>query len=114
MLYENVKITPLYDDFGHNDGYILVRFDRTKEVFAIKELEKRELELERRAYVDNLTGLGNYHSLVRTIEEREIGTIIYVSINNFIDFRFFYNAETINLKSSLLPNRLSFASILIV
>lgn len=97
LLYENVKITPLYDDFGCNDGYILVRFDRTKEVFAIKELEKRELELERRAYVDNLTGLGNYHSLVRTIEEREIGTIIYVSINNFIDFRFFYNAETINL-----------------
>ncbi|MGP1485857.1 MAG: EAL domain-containing protein [Campylobacter sp.] len=97
LIYDNIKFTPLLNDANQTDGYIFVKLDRTKEIFAIKELEKREAEIEQRAYVDSLTGLGNYYSLVRALESEQSGTIVYISINNFIDFRFFYKASTIEL-----------------
>ena len=97
LAYENIKFAPLHNENGHKDGYMMIKLDRTKEIFAIKELEKRESEIERRAYIDNLTGLGNYYSLLRMLDTNHGGQVIYISINNFIDFRFFYKASTIEL-----------------
>lgn len=96
LLYEKVSFLPLLGNRGEKVGYLSIKFDRTKEILAAKELEKKEKELEERLFTDDLTGLGNYNSLIQALEQGTSGTIIYININNFIDFRFFYKTKTID------------------
>lgn len=97
LVYEQVLFTPLFDDTGSVEGYISSKFDRTKEIFAAKSLQKKDAELKDKALFDELTGLGSYLALIQRLNEHPSGKIIYININNFMDLRFFYKTSTIDL-----------------
>ena len=73
-----------------------IKFDRTKEIAMTKELENKNKELQNEALTDKLTGLGSYFALTQRMEQGVSGMIIYININNFMDFRFFYKTKTVD------------------
>ncbi|MFL1707316.1 EAL domain-containing protein [Campylobacter sp. MOP7] len=96
-IYEQVMFAPLFDENGKRDGFLSVKFNRTKEIVTAKELAKKDTELRNRALYDRLTGLGSYFGLTQKMNDYPLGMIIYININNFMDFRFFYKTKTIDL-----------------
>lgn len=107
LMYEQVMLSPLFDENGKKDGYVSVRFDRTKEILTARELERKDEELRSRALRDRLTGFGSYFALTQRLNEYLSGTIIYVNINNFMDFRFFYKTTTIDLILASFANTIA-------
>ncbi|MDO5045562.1 bifunctional diguanylate cyclase/phosphodiesterase [Campylobacter sp.] len=97
LIYEQVMLAPLFDEKNKKDGYVLVKFDKTKEILTSKELEKKDIELRNKALHDRLTGFGSYFALTQRLNDHPSGMIIYININNFMDFRFFYKTKTIDL-----------------
>ena len=87
----------LFDERGERDGYMSIKFNKTKETLITKELEDKNKQLQNEAFVDKLTGLGSYFALTQRLNEYPSGKIIYININNFMDFRFFYKTKTVEL-----------------
>ena len=96
LIYEQVIFSPLFNESGDKDGYMSIKFDRTKEIAMTKELENKNKELKNEALKDKLTGLGSYFALTQRMEQGSGGMIIYININNFMDFRFFYKTKTVD------------------
>ena len=96
LIYEQVIFSPLFNESGDKDGYMSIKFDRTKEIAMTKELENKNKELQNEALKDKLTGLGSYFALTQRMEQGSGGMIIYININNFMDFRFFYKTKTVD------------------
>lgn len=96
LIYEQVIFSPLFNESGDKDGYMSIKFDRTKEIAMTKELENKNKELQNEALKDKLTGLGSYFALTQRMEQGAGGMIIYININNFMDFRFFYKTKTVD------------------
>lgn len=97
LIYEQVMFSPLFDEKGEREGYLSVKFDRTQEILNAKELERKDIELRNKALYDRLTGFGSYFGLTQRLTDHPSGMIIYININNFMDFRFFYKTKTIDL-----------------
>ena len=96
LIYEQVIFSPLFNESGDKDGYMSIKFDKTKEIAMTKELENKNKELKNEALKDKLTGLGSYFALTQRMEQGSGGMIIYININNFMDFRFFYKTKTVD------------------
>ena len=96
LIREQVIFSPLFNENGDKDGYMSIKFDRTKEIAMTKELENKNKELQNEALTDKLTGLGSYFALTQRMEQGVSGMIIYININNFMDFRFFYKTKTVD------------------
>ena len=96
LIYEQVIFSPLFNESGDKDGYMSIKFDKTKEIAMTKELENKNKELQNEALKDKLTGLGSYFALTQRMEQGSGGMIIYININNFMDFRFFYKTKTVD------------------
>lgn len=96
LIYEQVIFSPLFNESGDKDGYMSIKFDKTKEIAMTKELENKNKELQNEALKDKLTGLGSYFALTQRMEQGAGGMIIYININNFMDFRFFYKTKTVD------------------
>ena len=96
LIYEQVIFSPLFNESGDKDGYMSIKFDRTKEIAMTKELENKNKELKNETLKDKLTGLGSYFALTQRMEQGSGGMIIYININNFMDFRFFYKTKTVD------------------
>ena len=96
LIYEQVIFSPLFNESGDKDGYMSIKFDRTKEIAMTKELENKNKELKNEALKDKLTGLGSYFALTQRMEQGSGGMVIYININNFMDFRFFYKTKTVD------------------
>lgn len=96
LIYEQVIFSPLFNESGDKDGYMAIKFDKTKEIAMTKELENKNKELQNEALKDKLTGLGSYFALTQRMEQGSGGMIIYININNFMDFRFFYKTKTVD------------------
>lgn len=97
LLIEKVMFLPLFDADGNKDGYLSVKLDKTKEVMIEKELKEKEEKLRDMAFFDNLTGFGSYFALTQKLNEYPSGMLIYVNISHFVDFRFFYKTQTVDL-----------------
>ena len=96
LIHEQVIFSPLFNESGDKDGYMSIKFDKTKEIAMTKELENKNKELQNEALKDKLTGLGSYFALTQRMEQGAGGMIIYININNFMDFRFFYKTKTVD------------------
>ena len=96
LIREQVIFSPLFNENGDKDGYMSIKFDRTKEIAMTKELENKNKELQNEALTDKLTGLGSYFALTQRMGRGVSGMIIYININNFMDFRFFYKTKTVD------------------
>ena len=97
LIREQVVFSPLFNEKGYKDGYMAIKFDRTKEIAITKELEDKNKQLQNEALIDKLTGFGSYFALTQRMERHPSGMIIYININNFMDFRFFYKTKTVDL-----------------
>ena len=97
LIREQVVFSPLFNEKGYKDGYMAIKFDRTKEIAITKELEDKNKQLQNEALIDKLTGFGSYFALTQRMERHPSGMIIYININNFMDFRFFYKILCSNL-----------------
>ncbi|WP_218975676.1 bifunctional diguanylate cyclase/phosphodiesterase [Campylobacter sp. RM16192] len=97
FLIEKVMFLPLFDSDGNKDGYLSVKLDKTKEVMIEKELKEKEEKLRDMAFFDSLTGFGSYFALTQKLNEYPSGMLIYININHFVDFRFFYKTKTVDL-----------------
>ena len=96
LIHEQVIFSPLFNESGDKDGYMSIKYDKTKELAMTKELENKNKELQNEALKDKLTGLGSYFALTQRMEQGSGGMIIYININNFMDFRFFYKTKTVD------------------
>ena len=96
LIYEQVIFSPLFNESGDKDGYMAIKFDKTKEIAMTKELENKNKELQNEALKDKLTELGSYFALTQRMEQGSGGMLIYININNFMDFRFFYKTKTVD------------------
>ena len=96
LIHEQVIFSPLFNESGDKDGYMSIKFDKTKEIAMTKELENKNKELQNEALKDKLTGLGSYFALTQRMEQGAGGMVIYININNFMDFRFFYKTKTVD------------------
>ena len=95
LIHEKAKIVPFFFD-GKLEGYIGLKFNRTKEVKMIEELALKNEQIKTQSLIDGLTGFGNYLALTQKLEGRSDGMIICMSVKNFKTMRFFYQTKVID------------------
>ena len=95
LIHEKAKIVPFFFD-GKLEGYIGLKFNRTKEVKMIEELALKNEQIKTQSLIDGLTGFGNYLALTQKLEGRGDGMIICMSVKNFKTMRFFYQTKVID------------------
>ena len=52
LIREQVVFSPLFNEKGYKDGYMAIKFDRTKEIAITKELEDKNKQLQNEALID--------------------------------------------------------------
>ncbi len=93
LQYEKATIMPIYNDFGKIKNYLAIKLDITQDRNYQKKIEEQRNEIEKKHYIDDLTGRGNRHHLIRNLENNKKSVIIYININSFNDMKYFYGID---------------------
>ena len=109
LIYENIVAIPMLDEFNDINGAIILKQDITKERLVKKELNFRNSQLQESSNIDNLTGLKNLSALNDAIKNNQDGVLIYMMITDFVNLRFFYRSDFIDMVFIAIANSIKLA-----
>lgn len=109
LIYEDIVAIPMLDEFNDISGAIILKRDITKERLTSKELNFKNAQLQESSNIDNLTGLRNLTSLNDAIKANQNGTLIYLMITDFVNLRFFYRSDLIDMIFVAIANSIKLA-----
>lgn len=94
FIYERANFIP-FDFDGSPSGYVGIKLNRTSENVMLNELKIKNNQIKTQSITDKLTGFGNYFAMTERLESNEYGTIICITIKNFVNLNFFYQTKII-------------------
>lgn len=93
ITYEKATITPILDEDKKIAKFIAIKLDVTADKLHQKEIEEKNMEIEKRYYTDYLTGLGNRNLLMKRLNDLQEGRLFHININNFTQLKTFYGMQ---------------------
>ncbi|BCX78850.1 EAL domain-containing protein [Campylobacter sp. 19-13652] len=94
FIYERANFIP-FDFDGESAGYIGIKLNRTSENVMLNELKIKNNQIKTQSITDKLTGFGNYFAMTERLDANDYGTIICITIKNFVNLNFFYQTKII-------------------
>lgn len=94
FIYEKANFIP-FSFNGQDDGYIGIKLNKTSENSMLNELKIKNNQIKIQSITDKLTGFGNYFAMTERLDSNQYGTVICITIKNFVNLNFFYQTKII-------------------
>ncbi len=78
------------------ESLTVIMLDISEDKHYQKQIELKNMEISKRYYIDDITGLPNRNSLVNEFTKNGTGTFIILKIDSFDELKFFYDINNIN------------------